>query len=185
MYIKEMVMKGLFLFHLKYIYDYYKTYIYRDKLANIMCDNSSESIFIVDVYNSDLWPRDKEAAQAINISMRLHCGTTDEDYMDYLKYVLQKFEKEYISKTDIIFFNAGSDVLKMDPLGRMEISPECLCKRDEAVFDLALRYNKPIVYVLSGGYAKGSARLICNSIENLITKFDLISLAKKNFAINL
>ncbi len=102
-----------------------------------MCDNAMESIFIVDVYNGDLWPRDSKAEEAINIKRKLHCGTTDSFYMLNVNRALEEFEQKYIQKTDVIFFNAGSDILSMDPLGRMDITPECLIKRDKAVFQMA------------------------------------------------
>jgi acetoin utilization deacetylase AcuC-like enzyme len=40
-----------------------------------------------------------------------------------------------------------------DPLGNMNLSPDCIIKRDELMFQMALRdYKVPIVMILSGGY---------------------------------
>ena len=60
-----------------------------------------------------------------------------------------------------------------DPLGRLNISPEGMIKRDEAMFRLAFDNKVPIVMVLSGGYQITNAPNIADSIENIVKVFNL------------
>jgi histone deacetylase 11 len=63
--------------------------------------------------------------------------------------------------------------MKGDPLGQLNISPEGVIKRDELMFKMALDRKVPIVMVLSGGYQKTNAPNIAESIDNMISKFNL------------
>ena len=60
-----------------------------------------------------------------------------------------------------------------DPLGQLNISPQGVIKRDEVIFRMALENKIPIVMVLSGGYQKTNAPNIAESIDNIITVFNL------------
>ena len=43
--------------------------------------------------------------------------------------------------------------MERDPLGNLNITPLGIIKRDELMFELAIKkYHKPIAMVLSGGY---------------------------------
>ena len=57
----------------------------------------------------------------------------------------------------------------------MAVSLEGVVQRDEMVFQHALRCSCPISMVLSGGYAIDSHRVVTASVENLMTKFGLVS----------
>jgi fructose-bisphosphate aldolase class 1 len=52
-------------------------------------------------------------------------------------------------------------------------------------FEMCIKNNVPIVMVLSGGYSKENARVITNSIENMMTKLDLKKIAENAFEKNL
>jgi acetoin utilization deacetylase AcuC-like enzyme len=81
------------------------------------------------------YPRDIHAKSAINMKIELNPMTEDEVYLNKLSTGLKRaFEK---FTPEIIFFNAGSDILKGDPLGALSISPKGLIKRDELVFEYA------------------------------------------------
>ena len=75
-------------------------------------------------------------------------------------------------RPDVIVYNAGTDILIGDPLGRLAITAEGIVQRDEIVFKAARSREKPvpIVMVTSGGYQKKTARVIADSILNLWTK---------------
>lgn len=64
-------------------------------------------------------------------------------------------------------YNAGTDILKGDPLGYLSISPQGIIIRDEIVFKKARQRGIPIVMLTSGGYQKKTARIIATSILNL------------------
>ena len=60
-----------------------------------------------------------------------------------------------------------------DPLGGLNVSPDGIIARDEAVFAYAFEHKIPIAMVLSGGYQKSNAPVIADSIQNLFSRFNL------------
>lgn len=69
---------------------------------------------------------------------------------------LDGLEEELVdrfSSCDILFYQAGADPHKDDPLGGY-LTTEQMCRRDEIVFRAAKRLRKPIVWNLAGGYQK-------------------------------
>ncbi|XP_072985948.1 histone deacetylase 2 isoform X3 [Typha latifolia] len=89
---------------------------------------------------------------------------------------------------ELIVYNAGTDILEGDPLGRLRVSPDGVTVRDEKVFRFAKERSTPLLMLTSvneiqfshiltllGGYMKSSARVIADSIINL-SKKNLISL---------
>ncbi len=48
-------------------------------------------------------------------------------------------------KPDLIIYNAGTDILVNDPLGKLDISPDGIKLRDEIVFKTAKSYKISIV----------------------------------------
>ena len=71
----------------------------------------------------------------------------------------------------MVIYNAGTDCMQNDPLENLSISPNGIIKRDELMFQMALKNHVPIVMLMSGGYQMGNAPNIADSIENLIQKF--------------
>ncbi|OAE20248.1 hypothetical protein AXG93_3960s1390 [Marchantia polymorpha subsp. ruderalis] len=113
-----------------------------------------DRVYILDIYNSQIYPFDEEAK--IRINQRVE-----------LRIAKQAF------KPDLIVYNAGTDILDGDPLGQLRVTPAGVTSRDEKVFEFAKdAYENPvpIVMVTSGGYMKSSARVIADSIKNLVSK---------------
>jgi histone deacetylase 11 len=61
---------------------------------------------------------------------------------------------------EFIIYNAGTDTLSGDPLGRLSLSKDCLIKRDEYIINLGINHKIPVTMVLSGGYQKTNAGVI-------------------------
>jgi histone deacetylase 11 len=87
------------------------------------------------------------------IKTKIHVSHGDDDNSYFRKLtsnlpnVIENFSP------DFIIYNAGTDCMKNDPLGGMNLSPEMIIRRDQLIFHYALeKYNVPIVMVLSGGY---------------------------------
>ena len=57
-------------------------------------------------------------------------------------------------KIDLIFFQAGVDILDDDRLGRMDISSDGLRRRNEMVYQFANDIGVPVVVTMGGGYPK-------------------------------
>ncbi|XP_028896065.1 histone deacetylase 11 isoform X2 [Zeugodacus cucurbitae] len=128
----------------------------------------NEKVFILDMYNASIYPRDHEAKLAISCAVELKPRTADETYLKKLKrsfkYALSEF------RPDLLVYNAGTDILLGDPLGLLSITPEGVMERDQFVFATCREERIPIVMLLSGGYLKSSAKVIAESIVNLKTK---------------
>lgn len=74
------------------------------------------NVYILDMYNAELWPQDALAKTAIDNMVELKCGTQDTDYLTKLESALDQAAREF--QPDLILYNAGTDILKGDPLGR-------------------------------------------------------------------
>ncbi|CAC5392966.1 HDAC11 [Mytilus coruscus] len=131
-----------------------------------------ESVYILDVYNGAIYPRDLKAKAAIKKRANCLHHTKDEEYLEKVKRTIEEALNEF--KPDIIVYNAGTDILLGDPLGRLDVTAEGIIKRDEIVFTKVRAKNIPIVMVTSGGYTMQTAGIIANSILNLKEK-NLIS----------
>ncbi|KAG6459744.1 histone deacetylase 11 [Manduca sexta] len=125
-------------------------------------------VYIMDMYNRNIYPKDREAKQAIRRKVELGNKVEDLEYMLKLRQNLKAALKEF--KPDILVYNAGTDVLDSDPLGHMRISEIGIIKRDEFVFEICKEQHIPIVMLTSGGYLRKTARIIADSIMNLNKK---------------
>uniref|UniRef100_A0A0K8VSD8 Histone deacetylase 11 n=1 Tax=Bactrocera latifrons TaxID=174628 RepID=A0A0K8VSD8_BACLA len=128
----------------------------------------NEKVFILDMYNASIYPRDHEAKLAISCAVELKPRTADGTYMKKLKRSLKYALSEF--RPDLLVYNAGTDILLGDPLGHLCITPEGVMERDQFVFATCREERIPIVMLLSGGYLKSSAKVIAESIVNLKTK---------------
>lgn len=125
-------------------------------------------VYIMDMYNRNIYPKDKEAKRAIRRKVELGSRVEDMEYMLKLRQNLKAALKEF--KPDILVYNAGTDILDSDPLGLMRISEYGIIKRDEFVFEMCKTHNIPIVMLTSGGYLRKTAKIIADSILNLHSK---------------
>ncbi len=56
-------------------------------------------------------------------------------------------------KPDLIIYNAGTDILVNDPLGKLDISPDGIKLRDEILFKIAKDRQIAIVMLTRFGYS--------------------------------
>jgi len=78
---------------------------------------------------------------------------------------------------ELILFQAGVDGLATDALGKLNISPQGMSKRNEMVFDLAVEQLIPTVVFMGGGYSNP----IRHTIEAFRDLFLVASRANKQF----
>jgi histone deacetylase 11 len=123
------------------------------------------SIHILDMYNRDIYPQDRQAIDRINCNLPLGSGTRDAEYLDKLQQYLPAFLEQIQPK--IAFYNAGTDIYEHDPLGRLKISAEGVLARDLFVFETLVDAGIPVVMVLSGGYTAESYQLVARSVEEV------------------
>ncbi|XP_077210111.1 histone deacetylase 2 isoform X2 [Tasmannia lanceolata] len=125
-------------------------------------------VYILDMFNSGIYPFDFEARRYIDQKVELVSGTKTNEYLERLDEALKVAERMF--DPELVIYNAGTDILDGDPLGRLKVSPDGVISRDEKVFRFAKEKNVPLVMVTSGGYMKTSARVIADSIMNLSKK---------------
>ena len=132
------------------------------------CLGPDRRVRIFDMYNGDIYPRDEAARAHIAFDHPLRSGTDDREYLALLKKHLPAAVDR--ARPGIIFYNAGVDIFREDPLGRLALTEKGIIIRDEFVFRCALGRKIPILMVLSGGYTKKSSRIIRRSIVNILEK---------------
>ena len=132
--------------------------------ASIFRDDPRVDIF--DVFNRSIYPGDYEAARHVRYNHPVGMFIGDKEYLGLLERELPPAVDE--SAPELIFYNAGTDVLAGDPLGGMSITVGGILRRDGFVFRTALDRKIPIVMLLSGGYTRKSAGVIGRSIKNLL-----------------
>ncbi|CAH1401065.1 unnamed protein product [Nezara viridula] len=126
---------------------------------------NNHMVYIMDMYNSSIFPIDEYAKKAISCKIELRNDTQDTEYLDKLENGLERSLNSFYP--DLLVYNAGTDIIDGDPLGKLSVSPLGVVRRDEMVFMKAKERNIPIVMLSSGGYTKRSAAVVANSIANL------------------
>jgi len=126
-----------------------------------------DDVIILDIYNRNIYPQDGFAKRGITIKVEVQPGVTDAAYLPLVQKHVERAMSDF--QPNLVVYNAGTDILRGDPLGRMDISPEGVVKRDEIVFRACRRGNRqvPIVMLTSGGYQLTSAQVIADSILSL------------------
>lgn len=159
----------------------------------VLRNRGSDQIRVFDVYHQDwvngrraVYPHDRYARlfidydhpiQGVHYSSLTGAllgygdrsqATSNEEYLRIFSEDLPRAIDEY--HPDVIFYNAGTDPIAGDLVGRLNMSEECLVSRDETVFHAARSRGIPIVVVTSGGYTSKSWRVITASLKNLRAK---------------
>lgn len=131
-----------------------------------------DNVFILDAYNPNIYPNDNYAKKGIRCDININRNDDDKSYLSKVKENIINSIDEF--SPSFIIYNAGTDCLDGDPLGRLSISKEGIIKRDELIFEFAINNKIPIVMLMSGGYQRSNGEIIGESIGNLIRKFNLL-----------
>ena len=103
-------------------------------------------VFTLSVHAERNYPLQKEQSD-------LDVGLADAaDDQAYLQALAPALEKAFADRPDLVFFNAGVDVMQGDRFGRLGLSLAGLAERDRAVFEWVNQENLPMVIVMGGGY---------------------------------
>lgn len=94
------------------------------------------------------------AREESDLDVALPVGCTDDTYMSTLRHWLRALARNK-SEYDLIFYQAGVDVLGEDRLGKLLLTREGVRRRNEMVFEFARETNKGFVVTMGGGYPRG------------------------------
>ncbi|PZA07104.1 MULTISPECIES: histone deacetylase [unclassified Meiothermus] len=104
------------------------------------------SVFTLSLHGERNYPLRKERS---DLDVGLPDATGDHAYLEALE---QALSAGFAFKPDLVFFNAGVDVLAGDRFGRLSLSLEGLAERDRMVFGRVRQAGIPLVIVMGGGY---------------------------------
>ncbi len=132
---------------------------------------SDQRAFTFDIFNSEIYPcHDWQARERIDCPVPIVYECTDAEYMHALRTRLPGFlDSVCKSHVGLAIYNAGTDVFKDDPLGRLNISAETILARDLLVVSELRKRGLPTVMVLSGGYTRQSYQLVASSVIELLS----------------
>lgn len=127
-------------------------------------------VFIFDIFNARIYPLfDVDARKRIDCDVGITDAITDKEYLGELRDRLPGFlDSVGRSPIGLAVYNAGTDVVAGDPLGKLNISATTIRERDLFVVGELRKRGIPTVMVLSGGYSKQSFKLVANSVIGLI-----------------
>jgi acetoin utilization deacetylase AcuC-like enzyme len=103
-------------------------------------------VFTLSVHAERNYPLKKERS---DLDIGLADATNDKAYLEALGPALHQ---AFTHQPDLVFFNAGVDVLHNDRFGRLGLSLGGLAQRDQMVFERVKQANKPLAVVMGGGY---------------------------------
>ena len=110
---------------------------------------------------------------ALDCAVSLYMNCHGADYPDALRKKLPPFLDAIArsGRVGLAVYNAGTDIVSGDPLGRMNVSESHVLERDRFVIDQLTRRGIPTVVVPSGGYTRESYRLIAKMVEYVLATF--------------
>ena len=97
----------------------------------------------------------KKEDSDLDIELPIDCN--DQTYLMTLNHWLNQIHREnekVDDKIDLIFFQAGVDVLEVDRLGRMSLSLDAVSRRNNLMYAFAEKMNVPLVICMGGGYPR-------------------------------
>lgn len=116
---------------------------------------NTPEVFTFSMHGKNNYPLHKEKS---NLDIELEDGTQDSVYIYSLEKSLDAILTQF--DPDFIFYQAGVDILASDKLGRLSVTIQGCCHRDEIVIQTAKQNNIPIVICMGGGYAKEIKHII-------------------------
>lgn len=109
---------------------------------------NDQSIFTLSIHGENNFPFTKERS---DLDIGLPNGCQDDDYLSALNQGLEKLD---VFKPDFIIYLAGADPHEGDRLGKLSISKDGMCQRDQYVFQYSLDRQIPTAFSMAGGYGR-------------------------------
>jgi acetoin utilization deacetylase AcuC-like enzyme len=117
--------------------------------------NGQGQVFTFSMHGAKNYPFRKEAS---HLDIGLPDGTEDEAYLKILFDILPRVIDQH--RPELIFYQAGVDILTTDRLGRLSVSREGCRKRDKYVMEICKKNKIPLVVTMGGGYSPQLSHII-------------------------
>lgn len=130
-------------------------------------------VFTFSMHCVDNYPFRKEKS---DLDIELVAFSEDQRYLDELKLHIPRLMEEF--GPDIVFYQAGVDILETDKLGKLNVSRQGCRERDRLVISHAKRLNLPLVVVMGGGYSDRYNTIVNAHCETYKLVFELYERSK-------
>lgn len=127
-----------------------------------LCQADPEA-FTFSMHGESNYPARKEQS---SWDIALPDGVQDEAYLDLLMQALPRILERF--SPELIFYQAGVDVLADDRFGKLALTMAGVGERDRVVREFARRSGLPLVITLGGGYARDLHRIVeahCQTVQ--------------------
>lgn len=115
-------------------------------------------VITVSVHGARNYPFHKETS---DFDVPLEDGINDAGYLAVLELTLGRLPQD----VDVVFYQAGVDVLAGDRFGRMALTPAGVMQRDQRVLEHFA--GVPLVYMMGGGYHRDIAVTVDTHVRSL------------------
>jgi histone deacetylase 11 len=124
----------------------------------------------IDIFNYEIYPGpSKEPLPGNWCSIAVESGCDDHKYLSILKSELDN-RLRYAPRPKLAIYNAGTDVLNGDVLGRLSLTAEGILRRDITVIDTLIAAGIPVVMLTSGGYTAATPFLIAETAAYMLDR---------------
>jgi acetoin utilization deacetylase AcuC-like enzyme len=111
--------------------------------------HTDPDVFTFSMHGDSNYPARKERS---SWDIALADGLIDEQYLDILSAALPQILERF--RPELIFYQAGVDVLAGDRFGKLALTVDGVGERDRLVGEFARKAGLPLVVTLGGGYAR-------------------------------
>jgi len=112
-------------------------------------------VFTFSMHGEKNYPLKKEHS---NLDIGLPDKAGDKFYLNILYNKLPQLIDDV--QPELIFYQAGVDIMETDKLGRLKVSKKGIMMRDEFVFECCKKNKIPIVVSMGGGYPEKLSDLV-------------------------
>jgi len=130
-------------------------------------------VYTFSVHCGDNYPFRKEKS---DLDVEHVAFTEDARYLNELSLHIPRLIEEF--GPDIVFYQAGVDILATDKLGKLNISRQGCRERDHLVISEVRRHNLPLVVVMGGGYSDRLSTIVNAHCETYKLVFELYEKSK-------
>ncbi len=131
--------------------------------GNAFIFEGNAAVFTFSMHGRNNYPLNKEKS---DLDIALANGTPDGEYLSLLAQHLPTLIEQH--QPDLIFYQAGVDVLATDKLGKISLTKQGCKERDRLVFTQSYRYQIPVAITMGGGYSERIADIVdahCNTFQ--------------------